>query len=128
MYNEFKSVIAQRLVVDEVLPITKIGEQVHEVAEEISEEERKRRIEAALHAGAGVRGADTSEIDKKAAGFATSQIDYIYEQPPEELFRSLLPRYISVQLFPRHAGIRGSRACCPHDGHGFGYQQRLRHD
>jgi F-type H+-transporting ATPase subunit gamma len=85
--------------VDAVLPVTRIGEQVHEVAEEISEEERKRRIEAALHAGAGVRGADTSEIDKKAAGFATSQIDYIYEQPPEELFKSLLPRYISVQLF-----------------------------
>ena len=99
VYNEFKSVIAQRLVVDAVLPVTRIGEQVHEVAEEISEEERKRRIEAALHAGAGVRGADTSEIDKKAAAFATSQIDYIYEQPPEELFKSLLPRYISVQLF-----------------------------
>ncbi len=98
VYNEFKSVIAQRLVVDEVLPIAKIGEQTHAVAEEVTEEERKRRIEAAMHAHAGVRGADTSEIDKKAAAFAT-QVDYIYEQPPEELFKSLLPRYISVQLF-----------------------------
>ena len=98
VYNEFKSVIAQRLVVDEVLPIAKIGEQTHAVAEEVTEEERKRRIEAAMHAHAGVRAADTSEIDTKAAAFAT-QVDYIYEQPPEELFKSLLPRYISVQLF-----------------------------
>src|SRR6185437_237252 len=30
VYNEFKSVIAQRLVVDEVLPVSKVGEQVHE--------------------------------------------------------------------------------------------------
>jgi F-type H+-transporting ATPase subunit gamma len=99
VYNEFKSVIAQRLVVDEVLPVSKIGEQVHEMAEAVSEEERKRRIEAALHAGAGVRAADTSAIDQRAAGFGTAPVDYIYEEPPERLFRNLLPRYISVQIF-----------------------------
>ena len=99
VYNEFKSVIAQRLVVDELLPVSKIGEQVHEMAESVSEEERKRRIEAALHAGASVRGADTSAMDQKAAGFATQPVDYIYEDPPERLFGSLLPRYISVQIF-----------------------------
>src|SRR5438105_11688884 len=27
----------------------------------------------------------------EAARFATAQVDYIYEQPPEELFNSLLP-------------------------------------
>src|SRR5215472_5147888 len=99
VFNEFKSVIAQRLVVDDVLPIGTIGEQEHEITEEATEEERKRRLEAALHAGASVRAADTSEMDKKAAGFATAPVDYIYEQPPEELFRDLLPRYISVQLY-----------------------------
>jgi len=99
VFNEFKSVIAQRLVVDDVLPIRQIGETAHEMVEETSLEERKRRAEAALHAGAGIRGADTSEIDKKAAGFGAAQVDYIYEQPPEELFRDLLPRYISVQLY-----------------------------
>jgi F-type H+-transporting ATPase subunit gamma len=79
---------------------------VHELTEEASEMERKRRIEAALHAGASVVGdhaalrpADTSEIDRKAAGFAAAEVDYIYEQPPVELFRDLLPRYISVQLY-----------------------------
>jgi F-type H+-transporting ATPase subunit gamma len=98
VYNEFKSVISQRLVVDDVLPIRAIGEVVHEMAEDVSEEERKRRIEAALHAGVGVRAADTGAIDQKAAGFAAA-VDYIYEQPAERLFRDLLPRYISVQLF-----------------------------
>ncbi|HWG89022.1 MAG TPA: ATP synthase F1 subunit gamma [Candidatus Acidoferrales bacterium] len=99
VYNEFKSVIAQRLVVDELLPVSRIGEQVHEMTEGVSEEERKRRIEAALHAGASVRAADTSAMDQKAAGFATQPVDYIYEDPPERLFSNLLPRYISVQIF-----------------------------
>jgi F-type H+-transporting ATPase subunit gamma len=99
VYNEFKSVIAQRVVVDDVLPIRAVGEVVHEIAEEVSEEERKRRIEAAAHAGVGVRAADTAAIDTRAAGFATAEVDYIYEQPAERLFADLLPRYISVQLF-----------------------------
>lgn len=99
VYNEFKSVLTQRLVVDDVLPIRAIGEIVREMAEEVSEEERKRRIEAALHAGVGVRPADTAVIDQKAAGFAAAPVDYIYEQPAERLFRDLLPRYVSVQLF-----------------------------
>jgi len=98
-YNEFKSVIAQRLVVDDVLPIRAIGETVHEITEEASGEERTRRLQAAAHAHTSVREADTTEIDKRAAGFATSPVDYIYEQPPAELFRALLPRYIYTQLF-----------------------------
>src|SRR5690349_442296 len=73
VFNEFKSVIAQRLVVDDVLPIRAIGEQVHEMTEETTEEQLKQRLEAAKHAGASIRGADTSEIDKKAEGLATWQ-------------------------------------------------------
>jgi F-type H+-transporting ATPase subunit gamma len=69
------------------------------MAEEATEEERKRRIEAAKHAGVGVRAADTSAIDQAAAGFGTAEVDYIYEEAPERLFNNLLPRYISVQLF-----------------------------
>jgi F-type H+-transporting ATPase subunit gamma len=99
VYNEFKSVIAQRLVVDSVLPIRAIGEEGHEMTEEATEEQLKERLEAAKHAGASVRGADTSEMDKKASEFATAQVDYIYEQPPAELFQDLLPRYISVQIY-----------------------------
>jgi F-type H+-transporting ATPase subunit gamma len=99
VYNEFKSVIAQRLVVDDVLPIRAIGEQVHEMTEETTEEQLRQRLEAAKHAGTSVRGADTTEMDKRAAEFGTAKVDYIYEQPPAVLFRDLLPRYISVQLF-----------------------------
>jgi F-type H+-transporting ATPase subunit gamma len=99
VYNEFKSVIAQRLVVDDLLPIRAIGEQSHAMTEEATEAELKERLEAAKHAGVGVRATDTSEMDKKAAGFATADVDYIYEQPPGELFRDLLPRYISVQIY-----------------------------
>jgi F-type H+-transporting ATPase subunit gamma len=99
VYNEFKSVIAQRLVVDDVLPIRAVGEVVREITEEVSEEERKHRIEAAARAGVGVRAADTSAIDQEAASFAARLVDYIYEQPAQRLFSDLLPRYISVQLF-----------------------------
>src|SRR5215471_6176567 len=98
-YNEFKSVLSQRVVVDRILPIEKIGEAVHEAAEESTEEMRKRRIEAAKHAGVGVRPADTSAIDERAAAFGTASVDYIYEQSPARLLARLLPRYVGVQLW-----------------------------
>ena len=53
-YNEFKSVMAQTLLISKILPIS----------------------------------APKGE-----------QIDYIYEQSPEELMQALLPRYVEVQLF-----------------------------
>ena len=62
-------------------------------------EEKKRAIEAARGAGVGLRLADTREADARAAAFATAPVDYIYEQSPRELFRSLLPKYIGIQIF-----------------------------
>jgi F-type H+-transporting ATPase subunit gamma len=99
LYNEFKSVIAQRLVVEHLLPIKEIGEVDIHLAEEATEEERKRRIEAAKTAGVGIRPPDTHEVDEAAAKFATADVDYIYEQPPAQLFREILPKYISIQIF-----------------------------
>lgn len=99
VYNEFKSVIAQRLVVERVLPIEEIGEVTVAQAEAMGEEDRKRALEAAKGAGVGIRPADTREIDAAAAKFATSPVDYIYEQPAGELFASLLPKYVGVQIF-----------------------------
>ena len=58
VYNEFKSVIQQRLVVEKVLPF------------------------------------NTGELQG-----APSTIDYIYEQPPQEIFDRLLPRYVKTQIF-----------------------------
>src|SRR5579872_5071441 len=97
VYNEFKSVIAQRLVVDHVLPIVKIGEQDVEQADQFTLEERQKAAHAAATAGVGLRAVDTSEEDKQRAQFGTG--DYIYEQQPERLFNDLLPRYVSIQIY-----------------------------
>ncbi len=97
VFNEFKSVIAQRLVVEQILPIEQIGEQAVRLAEEMTEEEKKRAKEAAISAGVGMRGQSTAE--EAAEIFATADVDYIYEQPPQELFRALLPKYVAIQIF-----------------------------
>jgi F-type H+-transporting ATPase subunit gamma len=99
IYNEFKSVIAQRLVVDQVLPIGEIGATTRTTAEELTAEQRERHAEAARTAGVDVHEADTSTIDARAAQFGASHVDYIYEQPPEELFRNMLPRYVGLQIY-----------------------------
>jgi F-type H+-transporting ATPase subunit gamma len=99
VYNEFKSVIAQRLLVEQLLPIEHIGTPEITQAEEMQLEEKKRALEAARGAGVGIRPADTRELDARAAAFATAAVDYIYEQPPRELFRGLLPKYLGIQIF-----------------------------
>jgi F-type H+-transporting ATPase subunit gamma len=97
VFNEFKSVIAQRLIVEQILPIEQVGERAVRLTEEMTEEEKKKAKEAAVSAGVGLRATDGSEIS--ASQFGTSQVDYIYEQPPAELFRALLPKYVSIQIF-----------------------------
>jgi F-type H+-transporting ATPase subunit gamma len=99
VYNEFKSVIAQRLIVDEILPIEQIGAQDIRQSEGMTEEQLKRAIEASKDAGVKLKPEDTKEADAKAATFATSQVDYIYEQPAHELFAGLLPKYVAIQIF-----------------------------
>ncbi len=99
VFNEFKSVIAQRLVVEQVLPVGAMGERDIEQAIELSAEERERAAEAATSAGVVLQPQDTSEIDSHAAGFAAAQVDYIYEQPAAQLFRELLPKYVIAQIY-----------------------------
>ena len=62
VYNEFKSVLTQKLTVEKLLPI---------------------------------------EPEAFAPGEAASApaVDYLYEQPPEEIFGRLLPRYVETQIF-----------------------------
>jgi F-type H+-transporting ATPase subunit gamma len=98
VFNEFKSVIAQRLIVEQILPIEQIGAQAVRLAEEMTEEEKKKARDAAISAGVGMRGTGSSD-EQVAAQFGTAQVDYIYEQPPEELFRALLPKYVAIQVF-----------------------------
>ena len=69
IYNEFKSVISQHVVVDQLLPISSAA---------VSEDEP--RTAAA-----------------PAEGF--QPVDYLYEPSAQEIFNQLLPRYIDVQVY-----------------------------
>ena len=98
VFNEFKSVIAQRLIVEQILPIEQVGEPAVRLAEEMTEEEKKKAKEAAISAGVGLRARDVRPT-KSRRNSAPRDVDYIYEQPPEELFRALLPKYVAIQIF-----------------------------
>ena len=65
IYNEFKSVLQQRVVVEQLLPVSR----------------------------------ETSVADADPAGQPVTLVDYIYEQPPGEIFARLLPRLIETQIF-----------------------------
>ena len=99
VYNEFKSVISQRLVVEKLLPLIEVGKQQIAGAVEPSLEERERVAEAARSAGIELEAADTTEGEEEAQKFGTASVDYIYEQPAQELFHGLLPQYIFSVLF-----------------------------
>lgn len=99
VYNEFKSVIAQRLVVEQLLPLIKIGSPQIAGAVEPTPEERERAAEAARSAGIEIEPADMHEAEEEAKKFGTAEVDYIYEQPAEELFAGLIPQYVFAMLF-----------------------------
>jgi len=65
IYNEFKSVLSQRVVLEQLLPVAR---------------------------------AKQDEPEAKSLQPVTL-IDYIYEQPPAEMFGELLPRLIETQIF-----------------------------
>lgn len=65
IYNEFKSVLSQRVVLEQLLPVARAQEE---------------------------------EPDAKSQQPVTL-VDYIYEQPPEEMFGRLLPRLVETQIF-----------------------------
>jgi F-type H+-transporting ATPase subunit gamma len=71
VYNEFKSVMSQRVVVDQLLPI---------VRADLGEAEG--RPEAGAPPGPGYL-----------------PVDYLYEPSAGEIFRQLLPRYVEVQVY-----------------------------
>jgi F-type H+-transporting ATPase subunit gamma len=96
VFNEFKSVIAQRLVVEQILPVEEIGAATVRLAQEMTPEERERALEAAKGAGVRLR---PEPADATHAQFGSAAVDYIYEQPPTELFNALLPKYVGIQIF-----------------------------
>ncbi len=77
IYNEFKSVLALKLVVEKLLPI---------------ETEKLEPAEAA-----GKSKKEDGDHGEEPAEAPT--VDYIYEQPPAEILARLLPRYVQTQVF-----------------------------
>jgi F-type H+-transporting ATPase subunit gamma len=69
-YNEFRSVISQRVVVEQLLPIAR----------------------------ADVEGAPNPALTAPVPE-GESQVDYLYEPSPQEIFNQLLPRYVEVQVY-----------------------------
>ena len=98
VYNEFKSVIQQRLVVEKLLPIRKLGEHEITASEVMSEEQRDAAAKAAETAGVSINAPEETEIDAEAKKFGTAEVDYIYDQAPDRLFRHLMPRYVTTQI------------------------------
>jgi F-type H+-transporting ATPase subunit gamma len=98
IYNEFKSVIAQRLIAQRILPVQEIGRKEVALAEEFTLEERERMGEAARAAGISLKEPAETEAERQAAEFP-AEADYIYEQPPEEIFAGILPRYVVLQIY-----------------------------
>ena len=72
IYNEFKSVIQQRIIVERLLPIP-----THAVPG------------GAFHAGAGPAAPET----------AAPEVDYLFEPQPDKVLADLLPHHIEVQVF-----------------------------
>jgi F-type H+-transporting ATPase subunit gamma len=102
VYNEFKSVIVQRVVVERILPIIEFGQ--HDIVEsrDMSPEERVNAARAAMTAGVSILPGELEAAIKvyedEAKKFGTAEVDYIYEQSPREIFDAILPSYLVSQL------------------------------
>jgi len=99
IFNEFKSVISQRVIAQRILPVQELGRREVALAEEFTLEERERMGEAARQAGISLKEPQATQAEAEAARFAAAPVDYIYEQPPEEIFADLLPRYLAFEIF-----------------------------
>ena len=91
VYNEFRSVISQRIVVERLLPIPRLEMETPSAAgpapafpKTTGEGGPKLSPESAPRPGDGPR---------------TPAIDYLYEPTPEVLFTTLIPRHVEVQAF-----------------------------
>jgi F-type H+-transporting ATPase subunit gamma len=108
VYNEFKSVISQRVVVEKLVPIRKLGSHEITAAEEMTEEQKEAAARAASTAGVPIEEPEDEFAEAEAKKFGTADVDYIFDQPPEQLFRDLLPRYVTTQIF--HALLESAAA------------------
>jgi len=109
VYNEFKSVIAQRLVVEKLLPIRKLGSREITAAEEMTEEQKEAAARAASTSGVSIEEPEEDQATaEEAKKFGTADVDYIFDQSPQKLLRDLMPRYVTTQIF--HALLESAAA------------------
>jgi F-type H+-transporting ATPase subunit gamma len=108
VYNEFKSVISQRVVVEKLLPIRKLGSHEITVLEEMTEEQKEAAVRAAQESGVSIYEPEETAIEQEAKKFGTADVDYIFDQSPERLFRHLMPRYVTTMIF--HALLESTAA------------------
>jgi F-type H+-transporting ATPase subunit gamma len=80
IYNEFRSVISQRVVIEKLLPIPRLND-----------------AEAANNAGSGKPLAGTM-LDKQPDASASAAVDYLFEPEPEQLLDLLLPLHVGIQV------------------------------
>jgi F-type H+-transporting ATPase subunit gamma len=98
-YNEFKSVISQRVVVEKLLPIRKLGSHEITAAEEMTEEQKEAAGRAALTSGVSLLEPEETVFEREAKKFGTAEVDYIFDQNPGKLFAHLMPRYVATQIY-----------------------------
>ena len=107
-YNQFQSVISQRVVVERVLPLIAerqggLAQPEMAQADEPTREERERAAQAALSAGLTLRDdeqqAVRAQYEDESKRFGTAEVDYLYDQAPDEVYRAMLPRYVSALLY-----------------------------
>ena len=108
VYNEFKSVISQRVVVEKLLPIRKLGSREITAAEEMTEEQKEAAARAAQSSGISIQEPEDETAEEEAKKFGTADVDYIFDQPPDQLLRHLMPKYVTTQLF--HALLESAAA------------------
>jgi F-type H+-transporting ATPase subunit gamma len=99
VYNEFKSVIAQRVVVEKMLPVRKLGTPEITAVAEMTLEEREEAAEAAMRSGISLQAPAETEAEIEARKFGTANVEYIFDQDCESLFANLMPRYVTTQLY-----------------------------
>jgi len=87
------------VVVEKLLPIRKLGSHEVTALEEMTEEQKEAAGRAAQSAGVSLQEPEDEVAEQEARKFGTAEVDYIFDQSPDRLFRRLLPRYVTTQIF-----------------------------
>ena len=67
--------------------------------EEMTEEQSEAAGKAAQESGVSISEPEETAYEQEAKKFGTADVDYIFDQSPERLFRHLMPRYVTTQIF-----------------------------